>query len=259
MRRILQLIICSSFFAASALAAAPQQRDAPGELRVMADPALILPLQAIIRAYAVANNRAVTLISTAGKDPARLIEEGTEADLLISADPVLKHLLETRGQIDVFATPPIASARLALVARKGAFAAGDLSESLSLASVLYGKGAAARVVILNPEYFILGAHSLKALQAHTIDPGKIMYAADSAALREDLRTPDTLGILLAPEVISDSSLEILALLPDAAGVTMEFTALVIAGDSMKNARSFLHYLKSSAAEKHLQHFGFTPG
>lgn len=241
-----------------AIAATLPRGDAAGELRVMTDPALILPLQAIIREYAVANNRAVTLISTATKDPAQLIEEGAEADLLISADPALKQLLEVRGQIDVFATPPVAEAGLAIVAKKGAFATNTLAESLSLAKLLYGEGTKTHIVILDPERSVLGAHSLVALRMQKIAPERVTSVADTASLHAALMEPDTLGILLAPEAISDAGFEILTLLPDAPEVTMTFTALVIAGDGMESARDFLSYLKESSAQAHLTHFGFTP-
>ncbi len=261
MRRILQSILslCGGvLFAAAALAATLPRAEAPGQLRVMTDAALLPPLQRIIRDYAVANHQSVTLISTATKNPARLIEEGAEADLLISADPALRQTLEHRGQIDVFATPPIATAELAMVAKKGAFAANTLSESLSLAALLYGEGAKTRIVILDPARSVLGAHSFAALRMQNIAPEQVTFVADAASLSAALMEPDTLGIMLAPEAIADANLELLTLLPDSPEVTMEFTALVIAGDGMDSARDFLKYLEESSAQKHLAHFGFTP-
>jgi molybdate transport system substrate-binding protein len=257
MRSILQSILAFGLSAALAVAA-PTRSEAPGELRVMADPAIFVPLQMIARDYAVTEHRSVTLLSTATKDPASLIEEGLQAELIISADAALHTTLETRGQMDVFATRPLVTASLALVQRKENSPTAKLTESLSLATLLTGEESQRQLVIYDPATSPVGAKSLALLNAQSIAPQSLRYVTDDAAMQAALQEPSTMGIILAPMAMDDPDLTILTLLPTTPDTETVFTALVIAGETMPEARAFLDYLQRETARAIFAHYGFTP-
>jgi molybdate transport system substrate-binding protein len=257
MRSILQSIFYFSVSAALAMAA-PTRGDAPAELRIMADPEILVPLQMIVRDYAVTNHRSVTLLSTATKDPASLIEEGLQAERIISADTALQATLETRGQVDVFATRPLVTAGLALVQRKKNDPAAKLSDSLSLATLLAGEELERQLVIYDPAISPLGVKSLALLRAQSLAPQSLRYVVNTASMQAALQEPNTMGILLAPVAMDDPDLTILSLLPTTPDTETVFTALVIAGETMPEARAFLEYLQRENAQAIFAHHGFKP-
>ncbi|MFO0109757.1 MAG: molybdate ABC transporter substrate-binding protein [Alphaproteobacteria bacterium] len=257
MRTILQSIFYFSVFATLAMAA-PTRSDAPMELRIMVDPDIFVPLQIIARDYAITKHRSVTLLSTATKDPASLIEEGLQAELIVSADTALQTTLESRGQMDVFATRPLVAAGLALVQRKKIKPTAKLSESLSLATLLTGQEHQHQLVIYDPATSPLGVKSLALLRAQSLAPQSLRFVPDATAMQAALKEPNTIGILLAPVAMDNTDLTILTLLPTSPDNETVFTALVIAGETMPEARSFLEYLHREKARDVFAHYGFTP-
>lgn len=255
MRLLLKSLVLMLCCAPIALATSTRTEELTN-LTVITDPALVLPLQELVRDYSREENIAVTVVSSEEKDAGTLIGEGMEAHLLISADLELTADLQLRGLIDVFAQNPLVRTELAVVRRKGD--ANSLSGQWTLANIFFNEGNTLPIFILNPNNYIEGSRSIAALNANEAPIDSRETVGTKRELVERLKGQDSAGIMLVPDALIDPKLSIVSVLPDSNYDPIVFMALVTASEAMPQSRKLVKYLMSEDAAKIFAQYGFKP-
>ena len=249
MLKILMLMLCC----AQTAWAAPRELT---NITVITDPSLMLPLSELVRHYSTKHDVSVTLVSSEEKDPDTLVGEGMEAHVLISANQDLTATLQLRGLIDVFAQNPLVRTDLALVRRKAGTS--DFAGQWTMASLFYHDGNEMPVLILDPKQYIEGARSIAALNANDVSIDNRIVMDSKKAMITQLKRENTIGIMLATDALQDPELSVVAILPAAQYDPVMFMALVLASESMPEARTLVKYLSGEDAQKVFTHYGFKP-
>jgi ABC-type molybdate transport system substrate-binding protein len=255
MRNLLKSVFLV-FCCAQAAFATPRSTELTN-LTIITDPALILPLSELVRQYSVSHHVAVTLVSSEEKDPATLIGEGMEAHILISADDTLTAGLQLRGLIDVFAQNPLVRTDLALVRRKEDLGSTSLTGGgqWNLSSAFSD---AIPILTLDPAQYVEGARSIAVLNANDVPVSNRVTVETKRVMRSRLKNGESYGILLATDVFLDPDLGVVSILPASQYEPVTFMALVLASESMPEARELAKFLSSSAAMERYAQYGFKP-
>jgi|GEM_PF-4626905 len=246
--KILMLMLCC----AQGAWAAPRELT---NITVIADPALMMPLSELVRQYSTKHEVSVTLVSSEEKDPETLIGEGMEAHVLISANQELTATLQLRGLIDVFAQNPLVHTDLALVRRRAGTS--DFGQ-WTLASLFYHDGNEMPVLILDPKQYIEGARSIAALNANNVSIDNRIVMNSKKEMIAQLKREDSIGIMLATDALLDPELNVVSVLPASQYEPVMFMALVLASESMPEARQLVKFLTDDGSEKIFTHYGFKP-
>lgn len=252
MRSLLQFMVMMLWCVP--LAHANPRTEELTNLTVITDPALVLPLQQLVRHYGTKHHIAITVVSSEEKDPETLIGEGMEAHVLISADTDLTAQLQLRGLIDVFAQNPLVRTELAVVRRKGD--ANSLSGQWTLANIFFNQGNTLPIFILNPANYIEGARSIAALNANEAPVDSRVTLGSKHEMVDRLKNEDSAGLMLVTDALMDAKLSIVSVLPASNYDPIVFMALVLASESMPEARKLVKYLMSDDAEKVFAQYGF---
>lgn len=243
------LVLCCTPFAH----AAPRELS---NLTIIADPSLILPLNALVRDYSIANHIAVTLVSSEEKDPETLIREGMEAHVLISADAGLTTQLQLRGLVDVFAKSPLVRTELVMARRKED--SSSLSGQWTLANLFLNQENTIPIFLLDPKHYMEGARSIAALNANEVSFNSRVVISRKQALIARLKQEESAGILLGPDVLLDPELIVVSVIPETQVEPIIFMALTLASESMSEARHLVKFLQSDAATARFAQYGFKP-
>lgn len=248
---LLAMVLCSA-----SLAQGTQRSDDLANLTVITDPSLLLPMQQLVRRYSTQHHISITLVSSEEKDPETLIGEGMEAHVLISADPELRETLELRGLIDVFAQNPLVRTELVLVRRKGD--GNSLSGQWTLANLFLNEGNRLPVFLLDPAYYTEGSRSIAAMNANGVPVDSRIVIRRKRDLLQRVKDEDSAAVLLAPDALLDTSLTVVSVLPESQYDPVVFNAMVLASESMPEARTLVNYLGSEEALAIYRRYGFKP-
>ena len=225
-------------------------------LTILADDALMLPLAELSRSYATESGTPLTVIRASG-DPAQQIEQGYEAHILLSADPTLIERLAQRGLIDVFGTKAFASTQLALVAPTRMQASLEVVKRISFAAILYKMN---ELPVYTNDPSTPGGLRAQALvegRSFSHDLAQRMQVMPNLdAVLETLRKKDGFALMLASNAITEPDMMIVSLLPESTSEPVRYDAVVLASESMENARDFTKFLQSSTAQEILSTYGF---
>lgn len=253
--RIFLSIFCVLLpLAASAVKPAPAHN-----LTVLANPSLMLVMAELARDYSTQTGTPLTVISTDNSDPAQQIEQGFEAHVLLSPDPTLVERLAQRGQIDVFGTQTFASTQLALVAPVRMKSRMALAKRISFAALLFSQP--------DLPIYINDASTTSGLRAQALMTGREFsheLAARAAVepslegILAALREKDAFALMLASSAVAEPDIIILSLLPETTSEPVRYDAVVLASESMDQAREFTKFLRSTEAQGVLQRYGFQP-
>lgn len=228
-------------------------------LTLMADDSLMLALASLSRAYAQQEQTPLTIIRDDGTDPARRLEQGFDAHILLSADPTLVERLAQRGLIDVFGTKRFAQTQLALVAPLRMKQRLAFAKRISFAAVLFAQ--AELPVYIGPSSTPEGLRAQALMEGREFShelSNRAQVLPSHEAVIEALRKQDGFALMLASDAITEPDVTILNLLPETTSEPVRYDAVVIASDSMEQARSFTKFLESPTAEEILAHYGFQP-
>jgi ABC-type molybdate transport system substrate-binding protein len=209
----------------------------------LADTSLRIPLSLIVRDYSAREGRPVTLWFASTGAMIDAIREGADADIVITADATALTLLEQSGQIDVYATKPVASSPLVLAAPTGTTKPWRFDSSATMPLV----------VIASP-HSLEDPLSQKALaessvlKNRTIDTHARSTVDDAVTLMQSHQFP---GLLLAAEVFSLPKLEVVHRF----NWTADYKAAVLAGEHMAASRHFIVALAEPSAHNHFKAYG----
>ena len=237
------------------MAAKPVPAD---NLTVLADSSLMLVMAELARQYSTETGTPLTVIRTS-VDPAEQIEQGFDAHILLSPDPTLVERLAQRGQIDVFGTQTFASTQLALVAPYRMKSRLALAKRISFAALLFSQ----------PELpiFMNDPTTISGLRAQALMVGRefshelatrASVKTSIADIVEAMAKEDSFALMLASNAVTEPDVTILSLLPEATSEPVRYDAVVLASESMEQARGFTKFLRGKDAQATLLRYGFQP-
>jgi ABC-type molybdate transport system substrate-binding protein len=256
-RRFLALLGLFWLPAFEAAAALRVPEPEPQEITVLADEALRVPLTRMARSYAAAYNVTVTTWFSRTGEMTASLREGSEVDLVLTADPTVLKDLEYAGQIDVYATQPIATSPLvlALPEMEGGRGALDLLEWR------YREEGALPLVLVEGPHRIEAPMTAQALTRSELLARTAIRRMPVGTVDEAVATMHTegvAGLLLAVDVFSHPGLQVVQRFPPELVAPASFRAAVLAGEDMASARDFLKHVRSREAEPDWLAYGLTP-
>lgn len=228
-------------------------------LTILAEDSLLLPLAEINRAYAKETSTPITVIRNDNDDPARQLEQGFDAHILLSADPTLVQRLAQRGLIDVFGTQSFARTQLALVAPARMNQRLTLAKRISFAALLFSQP--------NLPIYASDPGTPSGLRAQALLEGRefshelatrMVVQPDLNAVISKLKKEDGFALMLAARATSEPSLSIVSLLPETTSEPVRYDAVVLASGQMDEARNYTRFLASEKAQAIFARYGFQP-
>jgi molybdate transport system substrate-binding protein len=198
------------------------------------------------------------VVSYAGSSAlARQIEQGSPADVFISADLGWMDYLQSRNLIEPETRVDILGNRLVLVAEKGSGIAATIAPGFDLAGLL-GSG---RLAMADVNAVPAGKYGKAALEALGVWPSVEKKIAQAENVRAALilvsRGEAPLGIVYATDAAADPNVRIIGTFPANTHAPIVYPAALTKGSGRPDAAAFLVYLQSPAARPLFERQGFS--
>lgn len=226
-------------------------------LTILADEALIPPLSQLARRYSLTSNTPITLVMLNPDSVILQLEEGMEGHILITAEGKLLAALGERGLMNVGSRKTVARSGMVLVATSERVRKLGLASRISFASVL--KATKQLPILTSDKNTPEGARAL-ALESHpTLGAplaDRIAPQTDIEEVFTQLRDRDVLGLILSSQAIGEPDIQIVSLLPDALVPAVSYDAVVLGGELMPEANTFLDFLDSAYAKEIFNRSGY---
>lgn len=238
---------------------APDHTASKPNLTILVDDGLLLPMSQLARQYTLESHTPLTLVVKDGPMAANQIGQGLEAHVLITANQALVDGLVAQGLTDVTSRHAIATTPLALVAPPALNRQGLVARHISFAAILLATPQLPIYLLKPPAPEGEMAASLRQGYefSDTLNSRAVELAGRSEMLAA-LNEKPGLALMLASDAISTPQLTILSALPASVQTPLPFDSVVLASESMQDARQFNDFLTSRAAQEILGHFGFQP-
>lgn len=250
------------FFAAalwcwsSACPAAEQEITA---ITILADRALTTPLTQLASDYTRDHHVSVSVSFSPSFEQSLAIESGESADLFISAHPKTLEQLKQQGVFDVYSITPLVSTRLVLVTSSGYR---NHSPDLTVDTFKnLRKKANFLLAVANPSAAAEGFYAdqvVKYLRRRIFLSDTMVEMQNTSDIIDFLRSTEGFGIVFESDALQSAVLRKVTKIPDTWYQKPVFTAAVVAGGSMDEARKFLTFLQSPHAERVLIKNGLYP-
>lgn len=228
-----------------------------GSLILLADEELMLPLAQISRAYASEMRSPVTVVVKDEADIQQQVEQGIEAHLLITANTAIIKQLSERGLTDVSSRKIIGSGQLALVSAGNLAGQAAIATRISFASIL--AATPDLPVYTNAPDTLEGQRANALLYGQPFSQtllGRMQVKPTHEEVMAALSEAPSLGLVLTTNLMEDGQVRVVSLLPDAISPSVDYEAVVLAGESMEEARKFSNYLSGKTARGILQKYGY---
>ena len=227
-------------------------------LIVFAAASLKNALDDVAASYAKDRGRPLPKISYAASNAlAKQIEQGSPADLFVSADLDWMDYLQSKGQVRPGSRVTLLGNRLALIASKDTYASLSVVPGFDLAGALKG----GRLAMANIEAVPAGKYGKAALEKlNAWPPLKDRLAqADNvrAALLLVARGEAPFGIVYQTDAAADPSVKIVGLFPPDSHPPILYPAAIVKDSTNPDAAGFLDYLRGAAARAAFEKQGFT--
>lgn len=237
------------------------QAHALESLTVMADNSMSMAMVEIARRYSARHNIVVNTSFSVAAAQQKLITEGGAVDVLVTPQLQWIETLKTQGLIDIYSPTVIASDSLVLVGpRDSPIRFGPEDKALPTAAIIRDIGAEPGFVVGNPESLVEGGFSKEALRE--LDRGSLLapytlYIKNLDQMFGMVRDHGAYGIFLYSSTVHRTGFRVLGRLPPGSYRSLQYYALVVAGENMDEARRFLDYLESNEAKTILKDNGFS--
>lgn len=234
---------------------------AQGTVTVMADDNLSIVIPDVARHYSRDRGITVNTSFASSNEQAAQILGGGSADILITPKQGWIDELKTQGLIDIYSETPVLKDRLALAGPASSPLNIRLSQAFPTAQLINQMGWEPAFVVANPETLLEGAFSKEALRRmHAAEDLEeyTLYIKDRKLMFDAVINLGAYGVFLYSSTIARPGVRILDVFPEDTHPPIQYSAVVIAGDNMDEARKFLDYLKSSDAKLVFADNGFTP-
>lgn len=253
MRRLFHILLCCL------LAPSLTMAEARENITILADQNLLLPLSAITRAYAKSHQTPVfvTVIDPDAVESAIL--QGIEAHLLLTSDTALIDRLVGQGLTDVTSNSSIGRVPLALVSSSKLNRRELLAKRVSVAAMLLATGDIP--IYLEAKNTAAGSRAAALFTGYEFSntlKRRTIFQPTHAELIDALTDEPSLAITLASDVIGQPDIAVLGILPGSLTAPVDYRAVVLASESMNEAREFARFLASPQVRELLAHFSFQP-
>lgn len=229
-------------------------------ITIMADDSVSLAITRLAREYARLNGVAVATSFISKEVQDKQINEGAEANVLITPDKEWLDRLQESGLIDVYSRVEIATTRMAIVSGMGSTLTMDISPRNETAPLINAMAFEQLFLLPSPDtiYYSRFARSalreadwMDALEPYTLYL-KEQQQIDNLVLKDNAYT-----IRPQSEILMKPNMRIVGLFPESVDAPMRYYAAVIAGEDMNTARDFLSYLGSKTARHIMNNAGLT--
>lgn len=233
--------------------------QARGDVTVMADSSLTVPLTLIARNYAKEHGVQVATVFGSSKHHIKAIEAGDDANVFISAKPSWVKELQTKGLTDAYSRITVAGNQLSWVTARSRQHPIKLKSGISGASFVdeYGDSLCS---FGDPEYLAEGTYGLETLNSLSLmgemEPCFSFLQEHSDMLRSITRYKGY-GLVFSSETRIFPGIKEVNQVPADAHSPIHYQAVVVAGEDMPAGREFLSYLLSGAAKNIFREFRFS--
>jgi len=246
------LMLCAVFLL-------PHRAHAMPTVTVLADSSMALAISELAQAYAKEAGVMVGASFATPEEQQQQIEEGGEADILITTRQNWLSDLQTRGLVDIYSRAVVAKNRLALVSKPGGAIAPRSDGIFPLSEMLKLFSWEPSFVVANPDMLDEGRFSKEALRNLGVS-GDLeeytLYVRSRTQMKSLVEEQGMIALMLSSEVSDNPALMMIDLLPETSHSPIEYHSVVIAGDNMEQARKFMAFLASDKAKDILRSHGF---
>ena len=227
-------------------------------LTIFAEPNLASALTEISRLYSKESAVVVSIELGSASDMINRIEEGEDSDLFISAHKTWIDDLKQKGLVDIYNINHITDDTLVLVTSTNNK---KIPKTLKVKGLKFNEA----LSILNKNRFDLVVdHSSSSLGQHSdhlVDDKKFRSIRLYKKLPEDRssaadlirKNPNIYSVMLGSQINGNDNFQAISTLKNR---EIFYEALVVAGDSMENAREFSNFLKNDRSQKIFRKNGF---
>lgn len=258
-RRLIGAFACAAFLGVIALVAAPlSSADAQDRHPVIfAAASLKNALDAVSDAWQRETGKRAAISYGGSPMLARQIELGAPADIFISADRDWMDYLAERRLIEPLSWVELLGNRIVLVAPANSTVETRIEPGFPLAALI-GEG---RLAIANTSAVPAGKYGRAALQALGVWDEVTSHLAEAENVRAALalvsRGEAPLGIVYETDAAADPGVRIVGRFPEDSHPPIVYPAALTVPTESRDARAFLHYLKSDRARSLFESEGFT--
>lgn len=252
---MLIVFLAPSCFAAEPLAHA----ESKANLTILIDANLMLPVAKIARLYAKTGHTPLTLVVKNSAEVQEEIGQGLEAHVVLTANTELIDQLAEQGLTDVSSSRAVARTQLALVASNQLENREVLVKHLSFAATLYATPDVP--VYLDAPLSDANERAQALMQGYPFSPqlgARARPSVSHAILLASLAQDPGLALMLATDAVGQPGLTVLNVLPDSLSKPVQYTVVVLASESMNEARQFAQFLTTPPAQAIFSQFGFQP-
>lgn len=240
--------------------ATDQKKSQTGSISLMADASLIVPISLIARDFSRIYHVPVALDFGSPKEQVEKIQQGADANVFIASQPSWIKALQNQGMIDIYSRTNIASNQLALTADR---------KTPRINTQKNIKSAIRNALPIGDEEFKFGFADASLLS----EGGYIIEAMTMLGLEKDLKMHYSLfkdmdsmahavenfgfyGAMYHSDTYLHPKLHAITVLSKELHSPILYQAVVVAGEHMNEARRFVAYLTSDAAQRVFQRYGF---
>ena len=223
-------------------------------LTVLVDANLMVPAARLGRAYTKMNHTPLTMVVKNAAEAEDEIGQGLEAHVVLTANPELIEHLTEQGLTDVSSTRAVARTQLALVASKGLEVP---VQGLSFAAILDATPGVP--IYLDAPQSDAGSRARALMHGFAFSTPLTERAEvqeSHEALLLALHDMPGLGLMLAADAVGQPDVTVLSVLPDSLSKPVRYHVLVLASESMNDARQFAQFLASPEAQRIFEASGF---
>ncbi len=230
---------------------------AKANLTILADETLLLPLAQLARHYATESKTPLTIVVKSADDAERQIEQGLEAQVIITANRPLLDRLSEQGLTDVTSRKAMARTQLALVSANDFSGQANIAKRISFAAML--AATPTLPVLIDDVSTIEGERAQHLLAGHEFSQSLAARAVakpNHDELIASLHDEPSLGLVLAADTTTEPDIRVLSLIPDEVSPAVTYETILLGGESMVEAKTFTNYLSTREARGILAHFGY---
>lgn len=245
---------------AAVIAVLPVAVDArsKGSVTVMADPSLTVPITLIAREFSFLRQMPVSVEFASTKEQIEKVEQGAEANVLISAKPLWIKRMQQGGLIDVYSRTNIASNRLVVMGALGARTAAQITDGKALLQLMPLHKNDFQFALGDPEYLAEGTYTLEALGMldveEDLEPHYTIFRSMSE-MAKAVSNYTMYGVMYASDVLLYPRIHTVVPVPVHKYSPIIYQAVVVAGENMDEGREFVKFLQSSTAQRHFKQAG----
>ncbi|MDX2113611.1 MAG: molybdate ABC transporter substrate-binding protein [Alphaproteobacteria bacterium] len=241
------------------LFAVPARAEATAGITILSDSTLSFAMSALAREYTREHQVMVGTSFADSEAQQAQIDEGGEADVLITTRTSWIESLKTQGVVDVYSERIIARNRLALASGLS-FPVEPRSDGVfPLTELLKAFGWQQAFVVASPDALDEGRFSREALRNLDVSSDLeeyTLYVKSRSLMESMIRDQHMTGIVLSSTLTDAPGFKLIDLLPETSHTPIHYFAVVIAGDNMEEARRFLQFLGTDTAKEILRKHGF---